>query len=317
MAKPWQNLANLLEYFGIRSRSYYHSVPEVIHDLSDPLAYYLDFRPRADYRGPFTSSGLPLTPGPNGPFVFPTHVAMYALGHLETYRRTQSDGNLARFCICADWLVESQQADGAWPVNAPKKEFGLAAPFRSAMVQGLAISVLVRAAHALNNPGYAASAERGLLPFDRKVGDGGVTTFHDAGPFYEEYPCQPPCHVLNGCIYALLGMHDLNREGSSDASRRFDSGIRTLAAWLPRYDMGTWSRYHLPEAPTNPATVAYHRLHINQLATLYGLTSVPVFLEYRDRWQAYLNKRSNALRTLPAKLSWVMGRRRHGPPLST
>ena len=37
-----------------------------------------------------------------------------------------------------------------------------------------------------------------------------------------------------------------------------------------------------------------------------ALTSQPIFKEYADRWRGYLAHRTNALRTLPAKVMWKM-----------
>ncbi|MEW5795067.1 MAG: D-glucuronyl C5-epimerase family protein [Candidatus Zixiibacteriota bacterium] len=301
-----RSISNLLQYVGVESRDYYHAVPTVIHDRTDPLAYYVDFRSRAAYPGPFDPSGLPLTPIPNGAVVFPTHLAMYALGHLELYHRAKTEESLSRARICAEWLAANQQADGSWMVTIPKKEFGLTVPFRSAMVQGLGMSVLCRVGAVLGESRYLDSAVRALEPLGRDTADDGVTTYHDAGPFYEEYPCRPACHVLNGFVYALWGLHDLAQQNSSYAQQLWDAGVKTLAAWLPRYDIGYWSLYHLPETPRNPATVPYHRLHINQLAAMHLLTSEPVFKKYEDRWRGYLSSRMNALRTLPAKLRWRM-----------
>jgi hypothetical protein len=150
------------------------------------------------------------------------------------------------------------------------------------------------------------TAVRAIEPFRHDVADNGVTTYHDVGPFYEEYPCKPPCHVLNGFIYAMWGLRDLAQQVNADARQLWESGLKTLTAWLPRYDLGYWSLYHLPESPRNPTTVAYHRLHINQLEVMYALTSEPIFKEYADRWRGYLAHRINALRTLPAKVMWKM-----------
>jgi hypothetical protein len=309
MSTARQNLANLLEYVGIESRNYYHAVPAPIQDRSDPLAYYVDFSSRAAYAGPFDQSGLPLMTDSKNPRPFPTHLAIYALAHLELYRKNQADENLNRARICAEWFKANQQSDGAWLSTFAKKEFGLVAPYRSAMIQGMGISALCRIGQVLGDSKCLDTAMRALGPFRHDVADNGVTTYHDAGPFFEEYPCRLPCHVLNGFIYAMWGLRDLAQQGNAEAGHLWDSGLRTLIAWLPRYDMGYWSLYHLPESPRNPTTVAYHRLHINQLDVMHALTSEPIFKEYADRWRGYLSHRVNALRTLPAKVVWVLSSR--------
>ena len=308
MTKSLQNIANLLEYFGFESRSYYHSVSAVNYDPNDLLAYYLDMSPRADYLGPFDPNGLPLMVLGEKLVIFPTHLIMYGLGHLEKYRQERQDECLARFRLCAEWLVDNQSDDGSWLVTVPNKPFKIAPPFRSAMVQGLAISMLVRASALLADDRFVNSATLGLQPFHHLTNDNGVTTKHEQGVFYEEYPCQPPRHVLNGFLYAMWGLHDLVRlDGNTEAQELWQSGLETLIKWLPDFDLGYWSLYQLPVRPCNPATVPYHRLHINQLDVMAAITSQPIFGEYRDRWQDYLGHRLNGVRTLPAKLRWLTG----------
>ncbi len=211
MAKTWQNVANLLEYFGFQSQSYYHSVPDINYDPDDPLAYYLDMRPRARYSGPSDESGRPLMTCAGRTLIFPTHLIMYGLGHLEEYRRNHRTESLTRFRSCSDWLVENQAEDGSWLIRLPSKAFGLDRPFRSAMVQGLAVSALVRAFVCFDQDRFAAAAVRALQPFHKLTSSDGVATTHPEGSFYEEYPCQPARHVLNGFLYALWGLHDLVR----------------------------------------------------------------------------------------------------------
>ena len=62
MSRTWSRLANLFEYVGIKSPSYFHTVPPVGYDPDDPTAYYLDFTARADYKGPFDEDEIPLQP---------------------------------------------------------------------------------------------------------------------------------------------------------------------------------------------------------------------------------------------------------------
>ena len=50
MAKVWQNIANFMEYFGLKSPSYFHTVPGYNYDRDDPLAYHLDLTARADIK---------------------------------------------------------------------------------------------------------------------------------------------------------------------------------------------------------------------------------------------------------------------------
>ena len=299
--------ANLLEYVGGKSPSYYHTVPPVGYDPDDPTAYYLDFTARADFQGPYDEDDIPLQPTEDGRALhFPTMIAMYGLGQVEKYRSGGGVASLNRFRKAVYWIKENQAPDGSWPVEIPKTKYNLKPPFLSAMVQGLAISLLARGALIFEAERFLDTARKALAPFDKAVGQGGVTTIGEGGPWYEEYPCNPPRHVLNGFIYTLLGLYDLIRvDDNPEALRLWDAGVQSLRERLPSFDNGYWSLYQLPPQPENPATVAYHRLHINQLKVMAELTGEPLFARFRDRWEAYASNFVNRIRTLPAKLRWL------------
>ena len=174
------------------------------------------------------------------------------------------------------------------------------------MTQGLAISCLCRASLLTGKSGYRASAEAALAVFHKDVRRGGVTSSDHGQLFFEEYPTFPYHHVLNGFLYAMWGLCDLKRMGNGDAAQLYDQGFATLVDWLPKFDMGFWSRYHLAQGPDNPATLHYHRLHIDQLDVMAQLSGNPTVIAYRDRWRGYLASRWNPLRTLLRKLKWSL-----------
>ncbi len=299
-----EQIANLAEYFGLRSRHYYHAGTPSTYDPSDPLAYYVDKTRRAAYDRCFDSSGIPLYVDSGSPVYLPVFVCFYGLGHLEIYRKQKTEESLARFLKIANWLVQNQDRDGVWLSPLPNRKFGLLKPFPSAMNQGLGISCLCRAGIVTGEKRYLDAAAAALPVFAKEIRDDGVCTRTGDSIFYEEYPTEVCSHVLNGFLYAMWGLQDLARSGNAQASQMYDRGFETFVAWLPKYDMGYWSRYHLPNGPDNPATLHYHRLHIEQLTVMYQLSGHELVREYRDRWQAYLRSRWNSLRTLPAKLRW-------------
>lgn len=305
-------LSGLLEYFGVRSRDYYHSRPEVAYNPDDPFAYYLDQRQRADYDGPFDENGLPLYPSGPDRLLLPVHLIAWGLGHLALFRDNGRLEHQTNFKKTADWLIENQGYDGCWLSPLAMPRYGLTEPWRSAMVQGLALSALTRAAllFADARETYLDAAARALLSFQAEIREGGVASYHAEGPFYEEYPCDPPRHVLNGFIFALWGLYDMVRVAEHPrAHLMWDNGLATLRVWLPRYDLGHWSLYQLPPQPRNPATVPYHELHVKQLEVMAAITSDDLFTEWHERWRGYLDNPLNRLRTLPSKVSWLLSGR--------
>jgi heparosan-N-sulfate-glucuronate 5-epimerase len=300
-----EKLSSLAEYAGIRSRNYFQATTIPTYDPGDPMAYYLDESARASYDH-LDATGLPLYVEEGPPIYLPVFLCFYALGQLQLYRNQSSDASRVQFLRVADWLAKNQDQNGVWLSPLPSPKFGLTRPYPSAMTQGLAISCLCRAARLTGDSSYRRSAEAALTIFHRDVREGGVTS-HDKGQiFFEEYPSFPYHHVLNGFLYAMWGLLDLKRMGDEDAARLYDQGFATFVDWLPRFDMGFWSRYHLSEGPDNPATLHYQRLHVDQLEVMAQISGHPTVIQYRDTWNSYLASRWNPLRTLPAKLRWTL-----------
>ncbi|MBN2227302.1 MAG: hypothetical protein JW763_08035 [candidate division Zixibacteria bacterium] len=307
MKRHSDKLANLLEYIGITSKSYYHTLAKIAYHPDNAMPYYLDQTRRADYPGPYDDNGLPLYVGKGKTTHLPVHIAFWALGHLQAYLNSNDISHRKCFLAAADWLVSSQNDHGIWPTPFPMKRFGLDSGFPSAMSQGLAISCLIRAFSMTEDRRFWDSAENALKPFHVEIRGGGVASYDDGRTWFEEYPAYPFKHVFNGFIYALWGLYDLVRFADhAEARTLYDSGVQTLKVWLPRFDLGYWSRYHIPDCPKNPATIHYHRLHIDQLEIMHRLTDENIFREYRDRWNGYLQRRFNTLRTLPAKIRWQL-----------
>jgi len=305
MSSFGERFANLMEYAGIRSSSYFHAATPCTYSPDDALAYFVDESRRAEYTGPVGAQGLPLYIHEGKGILLPVFLCFWGLGHLELYRQNQAEKNLLNFLRTARWLAENQTEAGVWLTQTPMVKFGLLQPFPSAMVQGLAISCLRRAFLMTGEDEYMERSAAALTCFNKEVTDGGVTSFHDGRPFFEEYPRRPYHHVLNGFIYALWGLHDLARAGDQGAEGLYKQGLCTLVEWLPRFDIGYWSLYHVSHTLKNPATLHYHRLHIDQLDVMHQLSGDLALAEYRDRWKQYARKRFNAIRTLPAKLWWL------------
>jgi len=279
-------------------RDYWHvREPIGTNFTTDTLrGYYIDMRGKTKkYRGP-SRDGFPLR-HQNGESwqLLPVTVTQMALGHYESWLVDSERADLDRFLTCADWLTENHgqcpdKKDG-WSYHFDHRRLGIQAPFISAMGQGQGISVLCRAHQETGNPKYLDTAKQALEPFYYTVEEGGVLGKLDDGVLFEEYPCQPYSHVLNGHIFAAWGLHDYAiHQNDTHVAELFRQGAETLSRYLPRYDVGTWSRYGLfPHPQPNFATPIYHELHIAQLRAMYTLTRRDEFVEYADRWEKQLD----------------------------
>ncbi len=212
-----------------------------------------------------------------------------------------NNAHLAQFYYAANWLVIHQDDKGGWPIQVTRKlangMLELPPGWYSAMAQGQAMSLLVRAYHRTNNRKYLDAAVRAMHIFDVTSEDGGVLAyFAEKYPWYEEYPTVPSCFVLNGFIYSLLGLYDLKdvapREHAEEAEQLYQAGLASLKQMLPLFDTGSGSIYDLRHftlgvAP-NLARWDYHATHINQLLLLSTVEDHPIFSETAKRWISYM-----------------------------
>lgn len=119
------------------------------------------------------------------------------------------------------------------------------------MGQGHAISLLARAYHhSKGDSRYLRAAVDGMKPFRVPSKQGGVLAkFLGKFDWYEEYPTTPASFVLNGFIYSLLGLYDLNATApltmAKEARSLYDQGMISLKKMLVLFDTGSGTIYDL------------------------------------------------------------------------
>jgi len=218
-------------------------------------------------------------------------VAQTALGYWE--RALDGEATHDRFLGLADWLVRQAQPgpDGVvWRTALPLPKYEIAEPWPSAMGQGEAISVLLRAHAHAGEQRYADVAVQALGPMAVDVAEGGVARRIDGHLVLEEYPAARPVAILNGWIFALLGVHELATAGGEPAAAAlFEESYAGLLALLPRYDTGWWSLYSLyPHARPDLAKPFYQRLHPVMLDALAMVRPDPRLDAMARRWEAQI-----------------------------
>ncbi|CAH0555986.1 unnamed protein product [Brassicogethes aeneus] len=235
-------------------------------------------------------------------------IVLQGSGALDNLTLSSSE-HIQQFYDAAEWFVRNQDGKtGGWEIPVKRK---LAAGFRdlqpgwySSMGQGHAISLLARAYHhSGGDTRYLNAALNGLKPFRVPSSKGGVlATFLNKYHWYEEYPTKPASFVLNGFIYALLGLYDLKviaPPGEADeAEFLFNDGMDSLRNMLPLFDMGSVTSYDLRHftihtAP-NLARWDYHATHVNQLLLLHTIDSDPLFAQTAERWIGYMSGKRSA-----------------------
>ena len=257
--------------------------------------YYQDFTAaielvEAGYHGGLDEDGVPLADyGDQGSFHNSIITAQYALGLMTAGR-----GDDAR--IQLDSLVDEQESEGEfagfWVMPQDNRKYPwLRSPWTSALASGTCLSALLRGWQLFGNERYrlaAAAAYEALHEPRTEM----VLVIEDGDDlWYEEYPAEPPLHVLNGHIYALLGVADHARAtGDFEADDRWRLAAATTLRHLDEFDLGYWSAYDLRFR--EPVALHYQKnIHVPQLRILAALTGEQRFATVADRWERQARSR--------------------------
>jgi len=288
----------------------------IARDLHNPQLgyYYFVFEEKRVAAGKdqkliskFDKNGIPINKTyidvPDKEYVyFPISIGQLGLAIFHTFLNSNKIEDKNRFLKFVDWFYDSVTIDhklGAlWLTEVPLPQYKNPGPWQSAFTQSRAISILLRGYQLTDDEKYSDLAEKALLPFTLPVAEGGVTSYTEYGPFYEEYTADVPTLVLNGMIFSLFGVMDFIRVFPENklARKIYDDGISTLINILPEFDLGFWSRYNLCNAnwypSIDPATVGYQRLHISQLEVLYHFAENDYFSTIAQNFRKQDNLRN-------------------------
>jgi len=192
-----------------------------------------------------------------------------------------------QFLVIADWLTEQIKADkkNFLQYTFPFPAYKMKPPWISALAQGKALEVLIRAHQICDKEIYLHKSQElvSSLFLDHK--EGGVTYKTDTeGWWFEEYPSKNgnSPRILNGMMYTLQGLvRYFQQTEESKAKELLDQGILALEKSLPKYDRGGDSYYDKLGNVTNDE---YHGIHIEQLGSLSEFSSSKILNLYRIKW---------------------------------
>jgi hypothetical protein len=224
----------------------------------------------------------------------PITISQFGLHQLSIFDRTGDARALLMARAMADWLMENQEDwkedIGAWVFRFDLPFYGPASPWISGMAQGQAISLLLRIGQLGDASACEEASHRAVRAFFVPVTKGGVVrNFPDGSIAFEEYPTVEPSLVLNGFLFALLGLHDYaSYFGEARAKERFEICVRGLKKNLMLYDTGFWNLYDLHRS-RRLAAPDYARIHVQLLNIFAGMTKEAYFADTADRWQGYLD----------------------------
>lgn len=299
--------------------SFWHEEPEFNQaHRRDARQYFMRFSGKANYAGPFDAGGIPLLDyrGRIGRQYNPIAIAHYGLARFNRWCDAGHIDDRTAWLAASRWLVTNLQSNGdGVPVwlhhfDWPYRQL-LRAPWYSGLAQGNGVSMLIRAAAETGDHAFADAAHRAFRSLELPVSRGGVLVTDKRGDVWiEEYIVDPPSHILNGFIWALLGVYDYARwSGRSDASALWERCVRTLEGRLDEFDTGWWSLYEAPNTGRPMlASLYYHRLHAVQLRVLHELTGIEAFAARAARFEAYARRPVSRARAFVEK-AWFKIRR--------
>lgn len=257
--------------------------------------------------GPFDDAGIPMQRfGDLDPVYVPSRVAAFAFAHWHRAQADQCAESMAAFVTAAQWFLN--QPDGRIEHGFPLA--GMDPPWLSCLAQGEAMSILARY-YSITKDTRCIDQARAAFDWMAKPIDGGGTCdiLPDGRPFLEEYPGTRHRHVLNGCLYGVIGMLDLLRvatyaEVSAFSRNIVDATAATIKGWEAR----GWSLYDLPQegAHANFNTPGYQRVHIALLRYVGYAMNVPEFLSAAERLTATLEQPLSRIRALVGKVKYRM-----------
>ncbi len=187
--------------------------------------------------------------------------------------------------ISQAYMDIADRSDGAlyFPYTLKKGGAGvtLKPPWYSALSQGTSLSAYLRLHEATGNEKYRRIADSIYESFKqlKRSTDGPWVAMVDDDNYlwFEEYPHDPPTHVLNGYLTGLWGLYEYWLLTKSDESRALvEAATTTVKHYLEQYRVpGEVSWYALNQGYRGNAF--YHAMHILQLRKLHRITGDSYF----------------------------------------
>ncbi|EPJ1914338.1 D-glucuronyl C5-epimerase family protein [Vibrio cholerae] len=219
----------------------------------------------------------------------PTRIAAYALVNYNFFVKHNKHEYFDICILCANWFLSIDSARYQYDFDWGD----LKSPWISCMAQGEAASVLIRAYKLTGEDKYLLQAEKSLTPLFLPITEGGVqSVLPDGSIFLEEYPSLKPTHVLNGFLYALIGLGEyIDVTGSKVHQDLFDKLVNSLCQNISIWCYAGWSLYEdsVKAKGLNFCTPSYHNLQITQLKWLNKRVNNPDIQRVIEVWEKGLN----------------------------
>ena len=256
--------------------------------------------------GELNASGIPLfdpeSIGEKGNLSYhPISIVQYGLGYFNRFVNLGDEKDKEVFLNCATFLafnyaenIKTKQA--TWFYNFPIKFPACQEPWFSGMCQGQILSLFPRAYTLTGDQIFKTISDKALLAFKYEISEGGCIYRDDKGVFIQELAFSPITNILNGAMYAIIGI--LEYYQTFRTLKEFpEELIEGLIIRLDRFDTGYWSRYS-ENIRFNLADAHYHQVHIKQLMFLGESLGSEKLLYYGERFRNYQAKHQKWIKYL-------------------
>ncbi|MFC6731381.1 MULTISPECIES: D-glucuronyl C5-epimerase family protein [unclassified Haladaptatus] len=241
---------------------------------------------------------------------FPLRTTRWLLRCLHCYRESGKQGYLDRAEEFSQALVDDAAIgpnDGiyfSYRLDKAGSSADLKAPWYSGMCQGVGLSAYTYFHELTGDDKYLDLAERVFQTFKsvKRTTDGPWTTMVDPNGYYwvEEYPFEPPTHVINGKCIGIWGLYDywLHTE-SAEAKLLLDATLTTVQNYADHwrvpgevsyYGLDGYRRWQLGQTDRYPDPYRgndyYHGVHLIQIDKLYKLTGDEFFKQMWERYKS-------------------------------
>jgi len=218
----------------------------------------------------------------------PTTICQLALSCYDDYIVNNNPISRKYFIKQVDYLAANYITFGdgiAFAYNYKAK--GITPPWYSALAQGQAASVFVRAFFLTHDNKYLGLAKKAINYMTAKYPHGTLNLTSDGLLWLEEYPKIPQSSVLNGFVFSIFGLIDYAKLFPDDKEvvKMTKECLKSLRKGIPKYDTGKWLIYDM----TFKDEVNYHYMGMQtlQMKQLYKATKDQTFLKYYHKWEKY------------------------------
>lgn len=235
---------------------------------------------------------IPVYEYPFGSYHNPVLTCNNAFGCYDQYIKTNNEEYLDWFYLNVEWIINYKDSDSylRYEFENTHETATLPIGWTSAMAQGEALALMSIAYHNSGDNRYLQAADEFFTTMHTNVGTiWNLYIDEEDYLWFEEYPSEDFCHVLNGKLFAMWGLWEyycITR--NSDALRLLQGSIASVLDHYPLWDMDgqDGSRYC---KHTNILS-DYHWIHLAQFMEYRNMFNISEFEIAHD---TFTNQRNN------------------------